>query len=96
MARGDTVETIGATPLYAGMSAMATGRSTATLRGDFGTSAPPRVAHYLTRPFVRPALRPAVVRGAVLVLVFDMHTDQAGGMQALDRAQVDALLRTPA
>jgi hypothetical protein len=59
-------------------------------QGNFGTSAPPRVAHYLTRAFMRPTLRPRVMRGALLVLVFDMPTDQAG-LQSLDRSQVDAL-----
>ena len=77
--------------MYAGMAAVRTGQTSAYLQGNFGTSAPPRVANYLTRAFARPVLRPRVVRGAVIVLVFDMHTDQAG-LQTLDRAQVDALL----
>ena len=64
--------------MYAGMAAVRTGQTSAYLQGNFGTSAPPRVAYYLTRAFARPVLRPSVVRGAVIVLVFDMPTDQVG------------------
>ena len=61
--------------MYAGMAAVRTGQTSAYLQGNFGTSAPPRVANYLTRAFARPVLRPRVVRGAVIVLVFDLPTD---------------------
>ena len=48
--------------MYAGMAAVRTGQTSAYLQGNFGTSAPPRVAYYLTRAFARPVLRPATQR----------------------------------